>query len=268
MGAMALSDPDDLRTLYTAEERIRVDYPNVRRETFPHLIRYVPKEAGTEGFIGYTSLDATNADAVIGEQIAYFEQIGADFEWKLFDYDTPPDLKDRLTAHGFEIGEAESLMILPLDHAPSTLLAPLKHDVRRLADPLDLAQIQEIKDEVWQTDHEQLIRYLHLMMTQHPERMSIYVAYVEDRPASCAWIHFPPASRFASLWGGSTRSEYRRRGLYTALLAVRVQEAIRRGWRFLTIDAGPMSRPIVERFGFVYVATTYPCQWTHGRLTT
>ena len=41
------------------------DYPDVRREVFPHLIRQVPKEVGGEGFIAYTELDATNADDVI-----------------------------------------------------------------------------------------------------------------------------------------------------------------------------------------------------------
>ncbi len=264
-GAMPSSDPDYLRALYTAEERIGADYPDVRREIFPNLVRQVPTEAGADGFVAYTSLDATDVDDVIRDQIAFFEQIGADFEWKLYDYDTPPDLKERLAAHGFEIGEPESLMILPLDNAPAALLAPVTQDVRRLTSPLELEQIRAIEDEVWQTDHDALIRYLHLTMTQHPERMSYYMAFVDEQPASCAWIHYPPTSRFASLWGGSTLAAYRGRGLYTALLAVRVQEALRRGRHFLTIDASPMSRPIVERFGFVHVATTYPCQWTHAR---
>jgi len=264
-GAMPSSDPDYLRSLYTTEERIGADYPDVRREIFPHLIRAAPKEAHGEGFVIYTKLDEESADAAIREQIAYFKEIGADFEWKLFDYDSPPDLKERLAAHGFEIGEPESLMILPLDAAPPSLLAPVREDVRRLVDLAELETIRSIEDEVWQTDHESLIQYLRLMMTESPERMSFYAAYAGERPVSCAWIHFSPTGQFASLWGGSTLAEYRGRGLYTALLAVRVQEAIRRGRHFLTIDASPMSRPIVERFGFVYVATTYPCQWTHAR---
>ncbi|MCB9115744.1 MAG: GNAT family N-acetyltransferase [Caldilinea sp.] len=261
---MPIHNQDSLRALYTSEERIGADYPDVRREVLPHLIRQVPKEAGGEGFIAYTALDASNADDVIREQIAFFEQIGADFEWKLYDYDTPPDLKARLAAHGFEIGEPESLMILPLDAAPPALLVPVTHDVRRLADPAELEYIRAIKDAMEPGAHESLLSYLRLMMTQNPERMSFYVALVEEQPVSCAWIHFPPDGQFASLWGGSTLPAFRGRGLYTALLAARVQEAIRRGRRYLTIDAGPMSRPIVERFGFIYVATTHPCIWTHG----
>ena len=66
-------------------------------------------------------------------------------------------------------------------------------------------------------------------------------------------------SQFAGLWSGATLPAYRRRGLYTAVLAVRVQEAIRRGYHFLTIDASPMSRPIVARHGFQLL--TYACYY-------
>ncbi len=68
-----------------------------------------------------------------------------------------------------------------------------------------------------------------------------------------ARLFYDGRSPFASLWGGSTLASHRKRGFYTALLAVRVQEAIRRGARYLTIDASPMSRPIVARFGFVHL---------------
>ena len=41
----------------------------------------------------------------------------------------------------------------------------------------------------------------------------------------------------------------------------REQEAIGRGYRFLTIDAGPMSRPIVAKHGFRQVTEAYACEW-------
>lgn len=77
-----------------------------------------------------------------------------------------------------------------------------------------------------------------------------------------AWVYFPKHSQFASLWGGSTVSGFRRQGLYTALLAVRAQEASARGVRYLTVDASDMSRPILEKFGFEVIAHAYPCKWT------
>jgi GNAT superfamily N-acetyltransferase len=87
------------------------------------------------------------------------------------------------------------------------------------------------------------------------------VAYVQNVAAACAWIRFPPGSPFASLWGGATLPELRNRGLYTALLAARVQEARARGWRYLTIDAGHMSRPIVEKRGFRLLTYATACNW-------
>jgi hypothetical protein len=54
---------------------------------------------------------------------------------------------------------------------------------------------------------------------------------------------------------------YRGQGLYTALLAIRAQEAISRHVEFLTVDASAMSRPILEKFGFIKIAESYPCKW-------
>jgi hypothetical protein len=40
-----------------------------------------------------------------------------------------------------------------------------------------------------------------------------------------------------------------------------LQEAPQRGYRFLTVDASPMSRPILEKMGFQLIALSWPCQW-------
>ena len=91
------------------------------------------------------------------------------------------------------------------------------------------------------------------MMRHDSDRLSVYVAYLEGHPVACAWTVFHPGSQFASLWGGSTLAGYRGRGCYTALLASRAQEAQARGVRFLTVDASPMSRPILEKYHFQFL---------------
>jgi hypothetical protein len=95
---------------------------------------------------------------------------------------------------------------------------------------------------------------------QIPGYLSVYVAYVEDRPASVAWTYFPQG-HFATLFAGSTINEYRRQGLYTALLATRLQEIRERGVRYAIVDAGSMSRPIVARHGFEYLTTQYDYEY-------
>ena len=207
---------------------------------------------------------AAEGDSTNQAKIDYFAGICCAFESKHYDYDTPPDLRARLAAHGFELEETEAIMALPLAHAPAELLRPVTHDVRRVHAVDELDAIKRIKEEVWGEERDFVIQFLRLSLTQHPERMSIYIAYADETPVACGWLFVPEDNPFASLWGGSTLAAHRKQGFYTALLAVRVQEAIARGQQYLTIDASPMSRPIVERFGFVRLAESTPCIWhTH-----
>jgi GNAT superfamily N-acetyltransferase len=74
-------------------------------------------------------------------------------------------------------------------------------------------------------------------------------------------MSLPTNSQFAGLWGGATLPQYRKMGIYTAVVAARAQEAIRRGYRFLTVDAGDMSRPILQKRGFQLLTYTTPYTW-------
>jgi len=252
---------DQIIELYTRDQRIDVQYPTVRREAAGKVVRLVHSEADGEGAVIYSRLDEAEVEAAIGEQIAYFEGLGQSFEWKAYDYDTPPDLKDRLAARGFEVEDADAIMVLDLAEAPGALFEPVSQAVQRIGDPARLADVKSVEEAVWGEDFGELMRNLAWTLTEHPERLSVYVAYLDGAPVSSAWVFFPAGSRFASLWGGSTLSEYRGRGLYTALLAARAREARGRGAGYLTVDASPMSRPILEKFGFEMIAYAYACKW-------
>lgn len=257
-------DRSELIALYTQDQRKSVEYPTARREVTPTVIRHVDLSGDGEGMVIYSQLDERNADQVIREQISYFEGLGQSFEWKWYDYDQPPDLKERLASHGFEVEAAEAIMVLDLEHAPSVLWQPVQHNVERITDPEKLVDIQAIQQQVWEEEMSWLTNYLGDSLRQNPEQMSIYAAYVDGQPASAAWTYFPRDSLFASLWGGSTVKRFRKQGLYTALLAVRAQEARARRVRFLTVDASDMSRPILEKFGFQWIAWSCPCKWEYS----
>ncbi len=260
-------DAGKLLHLYDLEERIRAEFPDMRREEVGAIVRHVPlapRSGFRSGFVSYARLDEEDADEGIDAQVRYFADLGANFEWKVYAHDWPPDLRQRLTARGFAVEEAEAIMALELAAAPPELLAPVRHDVRLLDDPDQLDDVIAVQRSVWQREYTGLAGYLRDMMIGHPERMAAYVAYEDGLPVAAAWLNYDARSPFASLWGGSTVATHRGRGFYVALLAARVQEANRRGARYLTIDASAMSQPIVARFGFMHLTTAWACNWRAG----
>jgi len=252
-------DVSEILSLFDRQQRIEIEYPGMRKDVLPNVVRFVRPEPGMS-FILHSRLDEQTADAEIQEQIVFFTQLNQRFEWKVYDHDPPPDLKDRLAAHGFQPEDPDAVMVLDLHATPSTLLRPVTIDARRITRRDQLEDVIAVETQVWGGDFGWIRQRLgdHLEM---PGYLSVHAAYVDGQPACCGWVYFHPRSRFADLWGGSTLPNCRGRGLYTAVLAARVQEAVQRGYRFLTIDAGPMSRPIVARHGFRLLTYAHACEW-------
>ncbi|MEW6548283.1 MAG: GNAT family N-acetyltransferase [Spirochaetota bacterium] len=252
----------EILALYDEHERINASFPHFRRQAGAHTVRLVD-EGGGAGVVVYSRLDERIADSAIQEEVEYFKRLGVGFEWKLYSHDRPGDLKERLAGHGFSIGEEEAVMALDLSRLPGELAAPPAVDIRRLGGEAGFEDFFALNKTLWPGDEglEDWLKALKKTALEEPDRVGVYVAYVDGKPVCSARIDLPPSSPFASLWGGATLPEYRRRGIYTAVLALRAQEAIARGYRFLTIDASPMSRPIVARLGFSLLSLTYPCEW-------
>ena len=87
------------------------------------------------------------------------------------------------------------------------------------------------------------------------------VALAGQTPIAAGRVEFHAGTDFASLWGGGTLPGWRGRGVFRALVAHRAALAAARGFRYLQVDASADSRPILERLGFVELATTTP--FTH-----
>ena len=257
---------DEILALYDAEMRRDPFDLFGQVDQLPGMTRVVAKPPSPHGgWVLYTHLDADTVEAAILAQIADLgRRAGAfdeGFEWKVFDHDTPADLKPRLIAHGFEPEESEALMALDLEDAPSRLWEPLRADIRRISDPAQVKQITLVQTEVWDEPMVGLADELAQTLRTHPELLSIFQAHADEQPVANGWIRYHPGRQFADLWGGSTLPAYRRRGLYTDLVAVRAQEARTRGVRFLTVDASPMSRPILEKLHFRCLTYTTPFVW-------
>lgn len=254
-----MTDFDELLKLYDRELRQEIEYPGARKEVLPHLVRFVRPAPGAN-IITYSRLDEDDCQAQIAEQVAYFAPLNQPFAWKVYAHDTPPDLQRCLQAQGFILDDIAALMVLDLGRTPPALLAPPAADLRRITRPEGLADVIQVMQEVWGGDFAWIYPRMGPEL-ELPGYLSVYTAYQDGSPACAGWTYFPPDSQFASLWGGSTLPEFRRRGLYTSLLAVRAQEAMQRGRRYLIVEAGDLSRPIVARHGFQVLSTIFDYEW-------
>ena len=254
---------EELRVIYDQDQRFDVVYPDTRREVVDGiLVRHVQTSGRRLGWILYSHLAAGNVDAVIDQQLAYFRNIVPEFEWKVYSHDQPPDLIERLVARGFEAREpADAIMVLDMQALPDALNQPVPGTIRRITDPDEIPVTVTVLTDVWKEDFTPLGEELAAQMRQTPDVLDLYAAFVDGKPVSVAWGQYAPDSQFVGLWGGSTLPDYRKQGFYTGLLAARAREAQARGRRFLTVDASPMSRPILERFGFVNIAMATACIW-------
>lgn len=254
---------NEVLRLYDEQERRSSVHPSYRRETAVGIVRHVHPDPARLSFIIYTDLTAANADQIIQVQMDWYkaEVNGAGLEWKTYDHDTPPDLQQRLKAHGFVPEEREALLVLDLEDCPDVYLQPVTADVRPAVTEAQFREIAALQTAVYQENFDWLAQQLSANAADQPDYWGIYTVYVDNVPACAAWVSFPPNSQFAGLWGGATRPEYRRMGLYTAVVATRAQEALRRGYRFLTVDASDMSRPILEKRGFRLLTYTTPFTW-------
>lgn len=131
-------------------------------------------------------------------------------------------------------------------------------DIRRVIGEQGLKDYRTIREEVSGKDcGDEIARYIP-MLEDYPDNMSVYVAYVDEEPAACGRIYFHEDSKFAGLYGGNTRERYRRRGLFTQVVAVRIREALHRGIVNICVDALPTSEPILRKHGFENVTHTQP----------
>lgn len=254
---------DEILALYDEQERKNSEHPSYQREVSGSVVRHVSRDPKRLSFITFSNLSADNADQVMREQIKWYEEEikGYGFEWKTYEHDQPADLKERLRAKGFEEDEVEALLVIDLQDCPEVYLQPVTADVRRITDETQIADVAAVQEMVYGHKFDWLERELRETLTDYPDFWGIYIAYVDDVPACSAWASFPTGSTFAGLWGGATLPQFRKMGLYTAVVAARAQEAVRRGYRFLTVDAGPMSRPILEKRGFQLLTYTTPFTW-------
>ena len=263
-----MPDVSELLVAYEAQVRDRVPDPLPRGVTVERdgpLLRFLGL-AG-RGFVVYRDLgglEGADLDDLIVRQVQVFAKRGERFEWKLHGHDRPGDLPQRLGAAGFVPEDTETIMIAPVADIVGEAQLPDGVSLREVTSRADFERIAALEQAVWGDEDQQswLVDMLESERTIDPDALAIVVAEAGGTVACAAWIRFERDTEFATLWGGATLPEWRRRGIYRATVAYRAKLAAGRGFRYLETDASDDSRPILERLGFSAVTTTTPYVWS------
>jgi GNAT superfamily N-acetyltransferase len=259
---------DRVALLTAYDSRLRAYVPatqpdGMRLDHNGPLVRWLGP--GRRGYVLYRDLDGLQGpglDELIVRQCEHFGRHGLAFEWKYHGHDQPADLPDRLVAAGFVPEERETVVIGRAVEVAAMPVLPEGVSLRHVTAATDLRRVAAVQSLVWGGDFDWLARELAIELATGPDTLTVVTVEAGAEVVCAGWIRFVPDTGFATLWGGSTLSRWRHRGLYRALVAHRARLAADRGIAYLEVDASDDSRPILERLGFVAVTTTTPYVWT------
>ncbi|KYH45097.1 GNAT family N-acetyltransferase [Branchiibius sp. NY16-3462-2] len=199
-------------------------------------------------------------DHWITRTAAFFSDRDERVEWKTYSYDPPADLGERLSRNGFQAEDPEALLLGEAKALIHEAPLPDGLTMREADSAEDYTRIHDLMQMIWGPRDGDMTAELRREKAADPTSLDI-VLVEEDRdgPVLCAaWCRYTPGTDFASMWGGSTLPQWRRRGIYRATVTWRAQRAVDRGYRYMRLDTSPDSRPILTRLGLQHVADTTP----------
>jgi predicted GNAT family acetyltransferase len=229
-------------------------------EVNDYFVRNTSPEGSLVG-IYYSCFPPDKLDEGIKEQIRYFSNLKLDFEWKVYQHDSPANLREKLLEHGFTRDTPEAFLVCDLREAD---ISAESNSVYRIIRAEKHEQLEDYAKVIKAVHHRETRKSLIDRFSRHPEQISIYVAYAGEKPVSTGRIDYDTEHpEFANFSGDATLPEYRRRGIYSSIVRERFREVSARGYPFVYADAMPMSKPILLKLGFQELSTTYPMTWEY-----
>jgi hypothetical protein len=184
---------------------------------------------------------------------------GKPITWWLDDETSPPDLVDRLKGLGLGDPSDRGLLVHALISTGAPRAPASGGEVARVESYNDWLEAVEVMWEAFATSEERREKHRpHLRAEFEDARRTgvpvTFLARVDGRAAGVGRSVYADMGVF--LIAGSVAEWARRRGVYTALLRARWDDAVARGTPCLVTEALPdTSYPILRRVGFEEVAT-------------
>ena len=185
--------------------------------------------------------------------VTRFAGVGRPFSWWVCPGDRPLDLAGRLEALGLLRAESELAMsvTLPLETAERSALVP-GLSVERARTVEDLAVFARINAENWEPPDasvEEFYRRSATELVAGESPFRFHVARLRGRPVAAVEVTL--AGGVAGVYGLSTRSGDRRRGIGSAILRSALEAAEAEGMATAVLQAAPEGVGLYRRLGFV-----------------
>lgn len=215
--------------------------------------------------VGGIRWSAEEADRRIAETIDYYRKRGLGFQWRVDEFSTPADLRERLEKHGLVLaGDAATMARVGLDN----LDIPINPDIEiEIMDGYNDAAIDamcHINVVCFQMPQAHIDRQRpgwveRMRNPKFREHEINFIAKADGQYAAYARVVLQGG--IAYLGGAGTLPEFRGRSIYSTLVHRRLTEARERGYHLALINAEPLSRPIVARCGFKEYGRAYIYGW-------
>jgi ribosomal protein S18 acetylase RimI-like enzyme len=262
-----MTDPARLLAAYDDQLRTDAETPSAISVVHHGPLRLVTFTGG-RGFITYRDLGGADAETIrrlVPEALAHYEkdpEINR-VEWKTRGHDHAPGLHETLLDNGFVQDDPESIMLGDAQALAVDTELPEGVTLRRVTEEQDVRAMSTMAGEVFgdsDAESEETADALLRRLT-FGDGMELWVAEADGQIVSAGRLEPVSGTDFAGIWGGATRPEWRRRGIYRALTAARARSALAKGKTLINSDSTEYSRPILERSGLVKVSTTTPYTW-------
>lgn len=207
--------------------------------------------------VGMAEFTEENVDNGIQNVINLYRQEGKIFGWLVGPSTQPANLGEQLLAAGLMKIEDECMrgMVLP----------DLNHSIQ--TNPT--IRVEQVAISEWDANKAMMARAYGFGMTEEViepiirfhesfgEQAKVYLAYADDRedPISFSSAFFDNAGEIILLGGAATVEEYRGKGVYSSMVAKRLEDARDMGYTIAIVQAVKgTSAPLCEKLGFESVS--------------
>jgi Acetyltransferase (GNAT) domain len=227
------------------------------REDADTVVRYTT-QSGSLRYILWHRFDEACVASMVEREVSAARGKANALIWKVYAQDEPSAaLAAHLVSRGFEENDPSTLLIAPVATILDNVRAkPDGLTICPLTTPKSLDAYLDIWNDVWPNcDNARYVEDYRKLLAQENPDVVFFAAFADGNPVSAGYMFHANGSPFALLCGGSTKSGWRGKRIYTALVAERAHRARERGAKFLSVEASPESLPILQSLGFEPLST-------------